>query len=113
MTMKQEPEQEERYGEKVWVNPTTEEIRREECLCWNCDNLKIGEPDNCVKAEKLYQVCKSENLAVILTWCPIWKPKKMRRFKIIEPVMLGFLTPQEQYDVILDPGDKNILESDG
>ena len=73
--MKQKPKMEVHYKAAVWVNPTTELIRREECFCWNCDNLKPGQPDNCVKAEKLYQICKNEDLALIVTRCPAWKEK--------------------------------------
>ena len=76
MTMKQAPQQEIHYGTKVWVNPTTEAVRKEECLCWNCEKLKPNQPDNCVKAEKLYQICKTEDLAVITCRCPAWEPKK-------------------------------------
>lgn len=74
--MQQVPQQEEHYGHDVWVNPTTEALRRSECLCLNCDNLKPGQPDNCQIAQQLYQVCVSENVALTITRCPIWKPKE-------------------------------------
>ncbi len=76
MTMKQAPRQEEHYVEIVWVNPTTEAMRKAECLCWNCDNLKPDKPDNCVKAEALYQIIKRENVALMVTRCPDWKPQE-------------------------------------
>lgn len=75
MAMKRPPRQEVHYGSSVWVNPTTEAVRREECLCLNCDNLKRDEPDNCAIAEALYQIVKRDNLALTITRCPEWKPK--------------------------------------
>lgn len=75
MPMKCPPEQEVHYNKQVWVNPTTESIRRSECLCWNCDNLKPDRPGNCPKASALFKVITKENLALIVTRCPDWKPK--------------------------------------
>ncbi len=74
MAMKQRPLYKFHYGTRAWTNPTTEAIRRDECLCWNCDNLKINEPDNCTIAEALYQIVKRDNLALMITRCPKWKP---------------------------------------
>lgn len=38
----------------------------------------------------------------------------VKKYKVIQPVMLGFLTPQDQVDVLLDPKDREFwLESDG
>lgn len=73
--MKAEPKQEEHYRAKVWVNPTTESMRRAECLCLNCGNMKPGEPDHCVIAGELYQIAKSRNVAMTITRCPAWKPQ--------------------------------------
>lgn len=76
MTMKKVPEQQVHYGAKVWVNPTTEAMRKTECLCWNCDNLKPDKPDSCAIAEALFQIIKRENLALTITRCPDWEPYK-------------------------------------
>lgn len=69
--MKEAPRQEEHYGNMVWVNPTTEAIRREECLCLNCNKCKPGQPNHCHIAQALYEVCKRENIALAVTRCPI------------------------------------------
>ncbi|MBI5732442.1 hypothetical protein HY967_00580 [Candidatus Jorgensenbacteria bacterium] len=37
----------------------------------------------------------------------------MKKYRILKRVMLGFTTPQDQYDVIIGPEDGTILESDG
>ncbi|TSC84947.1 MAG: hypothetical protein G01um101413_331 [Parcubacteria group bacterium Gr01-1014_13] len=74
--MEDPPRLESHYGSMVWTNPTTETIRKKECLCHNCDNLKPDQPDNCSKAEALFQIIKRENVALIITRCPAWKPKK-------------------------------------
>jgi hypothetical protein len=73
--MKEQPKQETHYGHEVWVNPTTESLRRSECLCLNCGNLKPGQPDNCHIAQTFYQVCVQNNVALAVTRCPLWKPK--------------------------------------
>ena len=73
--MQKKPKEEVHYGETVWVNPTTENLRRDECLCFNCDNMKPGEPDHCHIASAFYEVCKRENVALIVARCPLWKPK--------------------------------------
>ncbi|NQU83589.1 MAG: hypothetical protein HQ536_02665 [Parcubacteria group bacterium] len=69
--MKTKPAQEEHYGADVWVSPTVEKLRREECLCLNC-----GRVGSCVAALDLYAICKSNNLALAVTRCPKWKEKK-------------------------------------
>lgn len=73
--MKGQPRKETHYGQEVWVNPTTESIRKEECLCLNCGNLKPGQPDNCPIAQSFYEICVKKNVAMAITRCPIWKPK--------------------------------------
>lgn len=75
--MKKQPKKETHYGQKVWVNPTTESIRKGECLCLNCGNLKPGRPNdyNCRIAQSLYDTCVLENIAMAITRCPHWKPK--------------------------------------
>ncbi len=74
--MRVQPKVEEHYGKRVFVNPTTEYIRRAECLCLNCGNLKPGQPDNCQIAQALFEVCVRENVALAVTRCPIWKTKE-------------------------------------
>ena len=37
----------------------------------------------------------------------------MKRYRVIKTIVLGFLTPQDQFDTIIHPGDGIILESDG
>ena len=73
--MKEQPRQEEHYGHQVWVNPTTEALRRTECLCLNCGNWNPGQPDHCSIAGALYQVCVTDNVALTITRCPLWKSK--------------------------------------
>jgi hypothetical protein len=73
--MKEQPKQEVHYNQAVWTNPTTEPLRRTECLCLNCGLMKPGQLDNCPVAQSLYQICVRENLALVITRCPLWKPK--------------------------------------
>ena len=62
--MKKKPAQEVHDEKLVWVNPTTESLRKEECLCLNCK----GMPD-CSYAKALYKICVSGELALAVTRC--------------------------------------------
>lgn len=73
--MKVLPRQETHYSSVVWVNPTLESIRREECLCLNCSRMKPGNTGHCAIAESLYKICAAQNIALAVTRCPIWEPK--------------------------------------
>jgi hypothetical protein len=37
----------------------------------------------------------------------------MKKYKILETIMLGFITRQDQYDSFFKPEDGYVLESDG
>lgn len=69
MAMKGKPVQEEHYETMVWVNPTTESLRRNECLCLNCDKMHPGQSNNCPVAEVLFDICKTHNIAMMITRC--------------------------------------------
>ena len=71
--MEKHPKKETHYGKEVYVNPTTESMRKEECLCLNCGCLKPGQPDNCPIAQSFYEICVEKNIALIVTRCPLWK----------------------------------------
>ena len=64
-----------RYGVEVWENAYMDALRKKECLCLNCGNMKPGSSDHCPAAKKLYELCREENLAMAITRCPAWKPK--------------------------------------
>ena len=57
----------DKYGVDVWANVVTDQIRRKECLCLNCDNM-----GNCIAASKMFELCKDHNLATMITRCPEW-----------------------------------------
>ena len=58
-----------KYGVEVWCNSEMDKLRRENCLCLNCARMA-----NCVTASLLYELCKAENVATMMTRCPQWKP---------------------------------------
>lgn len=64
------------YGAEVWVSQGAEAIRKEHCLCLNCGKMKPGSPDHCPIAQKLYELCCAGNLAMAISRCPQWEPKK-------------------------------------
>lgn len=55
--------QETHFNELVWVNPKTDSMRREECLCFNCKN------NFCNTSNELFSICKTDNLALMITRC--------------------------------------------
>lgn len=76
--MKSQPVLEEHYGANVWTNKDTDSIRRAECLCYSCKLLDFERPDseNCPIAGTLYHFCRTTNLALMVTRCPAFAPKK-------------------------------------
>lgn len=74
--MKEAPKQEERYGVMVWVNPTTEAVRKTECLCFNCKHMNPGKAGHCLKAQALFGVCIEGDIALAVTRCSTWNPKE-------------------------------------
>jgi hypothetical protein len=80
-TMKTIPRKETHYDKEVFVNPTTEPLRKTECLCLNCGNLKPGQSDNCPIAQAFYKVCFRENVALMVTRCPLVKPIPIEEIK--------------------------------
>lgn len=57
----------EKYGTEVFQNIEMDEQRRAECLCLNCDRMI-----DCTHAEELFDICKSYNIALMVTRCPYW-----------------------------------------
>lgn len=74
--MKKKPKQEIHYNKVVWVNPTTEPLRKQECLCLNCSRMKPGQEDHCPLAKKLYEACVGGDIALAVTRCASWQPKE-------------------------------------
>ncbi len=63
------------HGKEAWANPMMDNLRKDECLCLNCGNLKPNQPDNCPIAQYFFEICVKENVALAVTRCPLWKPK--------------------------------------
>ena len=58
----------EHYGEMVWTNRMMDGLRKRECLCLCCDNIK-----KCGNASGLLARCQDGDLALAVTRCPDWK----------------------------------------
>jgi hypothetical protein len=72
------PEQFERYehhGAAVFVRKDLKGRHRDNCLCWSCDKLKPGQPNNCPIAQKLYGLCVEHNLVTPVYECPEFSVK--------------------------------------
>lgn len=71
-----------KYGFEVWENPTSDAMRREECLCLNCKFLgsdcpvSIGSDLYPVKVAKiLFEICQNTGMAMCITRCPKWEAR--------------------------------------
>ena len=63
-----------KYGKWVWCNEVTEDLRGEQCLCLNCGfNCGLMNNDGCDIANRLYEICKTQDIALIVTRCPVWE----------------------------------------
>jgi len=57
--------------EKIWANTRMDDLRKEECLCLNCDRQN-DEPaySSCPVAQKIYEtICVEHNMAMAITKC--------------------------------------------
>jgi hypothetical protein len=62
----------EKYGEIVWANIEMDELRKKECLCLSdCTNL-----NKCEKAKNLYEMCKENGMAMMITRCRSYSPRE-------------------------------------
>lgn len=60
----------EHHGAKVFVDESLKGTHREHCLCFKCGNFHPGTPENCKKAQRLYQLCVDENMVTPVFECP-------------------------------------------
>jgi len=68
--MRFNPIKQKHHGEEIWTNLITENSRKTECLCLNCNDLK-----ECPKAKQLYKLCISEEFMFMMTRCRDFKSK--------------------------------------
>ena len=59
-----EIKQELHYGENVWTNIQTDELRKTDCLCLNCSKTH-----DCPQAKTFYQICVDCDIALMVTRC--------------------------------------------
>jgi hypothetical protein len=63
---KKRPEQ----PDSVYANPNMDLLRREECLCINCDRKNEPKPyASCPVAVKIYNICVEHDMAMMITRC--------------------------------------------
>ena len=73
--MKNKPVQEKHYGVRVWVNKTTDDMRKDEGLCHNCALYKPNHDDNCEIAAHLFEDEVICNIGLMVTRCAEWKER--------------------------------------
>lgn len=61
---------ENHYGVDVWSNHEMDVLRKTECLCLNCNDML-----NCPTAKKLYEICRQDNMAMMITRCEKFSSK--------------------------------------
>ena len=62
-------------SEEVWANIEMDELRRTECLCFNCERTIEGGPASpCKAAKEFYELCKKYNSAMAMTRCGVTDP---------------------------------------
>ena len=63
-----------RHGHAVWET-LFDMYRGNECMCFHCKNFKPNTPlEHCTIAADLYEICKEEGNAFIMTRCVRWMP---------------------------------------
>ena len=61
----------EHHGNMVWVRDDLKGTHRESCLCFApCQNFKPGTADNCVIAQRLYELDVEFGLVTPVYECP-------------------------------------------
>jgi hypothetical protein len=57
--------------DQLWQNTEMDELRREECLCLNCDRKNDKPPyGSCHVAKKIYEtICLEHDMAMAITKC--------------------------------------------
>ena len=67
--------QKECYGEQVYANPIMDELRKNNCLCLNCELMTGVRETNCDIANQLYKIAVENNMAMAITRCKKYSPK--------------------------------------
>ena len=62
------------HGVVVHVDESLKGKHRAHCLCWSCEKLKPGQPDNCPIAQELYEFCVKHNTVTPVYECPVFEP---------------------------------------
>jgi hypothetical protein len=52
------------------VDEKNKGTHRDNCLCFKCDNFKPGQPNNCVRAQELYEYCVKYDMTTPVYECP-------------------------------------------
>lgn len=63
------------HGKEVTVRTDLKGTHRQHCLCYDCENLKVGESDNCEIAQAVYTNCVEFDIVTPIFECPRFKQK--------------------------------------
>lgn len=65
----------EHHGTIVKVDEDLKGKHREHCLCWKCGNFKPRTPENCERANELFQYCVKWDMTTPVFECPAFIEK--------------------------------------
>lgn len=84
----------EHHGVTVFVEDRLKGTHRGNCLCFKCASFKPGTPENCPKAQELYEYCVKHGMTTPVYECPVFvevKPeiKKVEKFPDCQYCQMG------------------------
>lgn len=67
---------------RIWVEEQLDALRREFCLCMNCDRKNDQPPySSCPTAKKIYEICVQSNMSMAITKCGATDKKGVLLYK--------------------------------
>lgn len=88
------------YNEEVYFNPIMDELRKQQCLCLNCASMTEDKKTNCSKANALYELCVTNNMAMMVTRCKEFEFKRVIHEMLIAPEYFHLVAKGEKtYEV--------------
>jgi hypothetical protein len=69
----------EHHGRIVSVMAGNRGKHRRNCICYSCAQFKPGQPDNCAKAQELYELCKRQGVTTPVWECSTYTGKDVPR----------------------------------
>lgn len=111
------PYSKEGHPEQIWADTELDQLRRKECLCYNCGH-KDDQPkySGCSVSQILYALAQNHDLAMMISMCGA-KDDKRKLLHISSPVggtgIKEIKVTENNHDYIINYVNETILESRG